>query len=575
MARNFSGTTQSLTQGDVSGSRVNTLSAGSVSGWFKSSDAGTTRIVIYSESNNSSLINLFIAINDGTNGQIRVFRRDASSNQVSMTYNGSLADDAWHHFAYVWRSLLDHELFVDGVSRATSTTNLAGTLTGTGYGQAIGRREIPTGTATGYFIGDIADVALWGDDLTLAEAAAMFGKTEHPMGLRSAGDAQISTDLRSYWTLAAGAILNDDDLRDQKNLQRAALTKVGSPASASGPDGDGPTAMVATTDVSKAWVWTGLQSGAAFITRGASAGDQDRLIREIGNVRHNPGATSGWEYLFVYAGSDDPYNGGDVAILGARASTLGGSWTKTGALIPNATLPGEDPWIYRDPATGTEHCWFENKTGGDNANGIAHFTSSDGGQTWSLENATAIDNGTAGAWDETDVSSPIVWKEGSTWYMLYEGRSGAGTDGSIGLATASSPNGPWTKSGSNPVMTPTAPTAWDDQAIVPDHLVKIGPTYWLVYHGTPDGLTYRLGLAYSTNLTTWTKATINPITTDRWAGHHLQAFGDDFDVFLCVYQNEVYKVQLWGDAAAQQNEWPAAVQAPPLRRQPARHLLIR
>jgi hypothetical protein len=549
MARSFNaGSSRSLTQ--TASPLVNANSAGAVTGWFKTSDAGTTRLTIYNESAvTDGNINLFVALNDTVNGRIRVFRRDATPTSADMTWDGSLANGAWHHFCYRWGTLAEHELIVDGISRATSVSNLTGTKTVNA--KAIGRRESPTGTASGYFTGDLADIATWTVDIGSAGATSLSNKSKHPMNLRATW-----ADLNSYWPLAQGALPGDRDVFDYRDLfGRSALTINNGTTAVDGPDGVGPTAMVAATDISKAWILS--LTGTTLVTRGASAGDQDRLLREPGNVIHDGTATP---FKLYYAGSDDPYNGGDVAILLATATTIGGSWTKQGVVIANATLPQEDPWVYRDPATGTYHLYAENKTGGTNADGISHFTSSDG-VSWSVENASAIVEGVGGQWDETDVSSPIVVKIDGTWYMLYEGR-GIGNAGKIGLATASSPNGPWTKSGSNPVMGLGAGGTWDDDSVVPDGLVKIGSTYWLTYHASPDaGATYRVGIASSPDLITWTKAAHNPMSSSVWGLAHFQnPMATDFDRGYADFipSTDLGELQLWGDAAAQTSEWPDA-----------------
>jgi hypothetical protein len=66
-----------------------------------------------------------------------------------------------------------------------------------------------------------------------------------------------------------------------------------------------------------------------------------------------------------------------------------------------------------------------------------------------------IDLGPIGSWDDGSVACPTVIKEGEDkWYMWY---CGAGTNGndhvwSIGLATGTSPLGPWKKYDGNPVV---------------------------------------------------------------------------------------------------------------------------
>ena len=547
MARSFSAaSSRSLTQ--TATPLVNANSAGAVTGWFKTSDAGTTAMGIYGESGVSDANILFtIRLNSGVAGRISVFRRSSTPVTMEMTWDGGVNDGAWHHFCYRWSALNSHELIVDGTSRATSTTNITGTLTVNA--KCIGRRENPTGTATNYFTGDLADIATWTVDIGSAGATSLSNKSKHPMNLRATW-----TDLNSYWPLAQGALPSDRDVYDYRDLTRTALTINNGTTAVDGPDGVGPTGMVSATDISKAWILS--LTGTTLVTRGASAGDQDRLLREPGNVIHDGTATP---FKLYYAGSDDPYGGADPAILLATATTIGGSWTKQGVVIANATLPQEDPYVYRDPATGTYHLWAENKTGGTNANGISHFTSSDG-VTWALENATAIDNGAGGTWDENDVSSPVVWKEATDdWRMLYEGRSPT-NNGKVGYATATSPNGPWTKDAGNPVLTVGAGGTWDDDSVVCHGLVKIGSTYWLAYHGN-DSVNVRHGIASSTNLVTWTKAAHNPISSSVWAlASFMLPMATDFDRGYTdfITSTDLGELQLWGDAAAQTAEWPDA-----------------
>jgi hypothetical protein len=123
---------------------------------------------------------------------------------------------------------------------------------------------------------------------------------------------------------------------------------------------------------------------------------------------------------------------------------------------------------------------------------IGHATSPDG-ITWTEDttNNPILSVGTGSAWDKTSVAVPNVWKEGSTWYMLYRG---SGTK--IGLATAPAPEGPWTKSPSNPVLNVSV-------ANDPAGLMKAGSTYYL-YTNTTGG-NRQVDVFTSTNLTSWTK----------------------------------------------------------------------
>jgi len=70
----------------------------------------------------------------------------------------------------------------------------------------------------------------------------------------------------------------------------------------------------------------------------------------------------------------------------------------------------------------------------------------------------------------------------------------------------------WSKSLSNPVLSPGLSGAWDDAEVKDPALVKVAGTYHLFYAGQ-DGSTYKVGKATSTDGITWTKDASNPVLT--------------------------------------------------------------
>jgi hypothetical protein len=81
----------------------------------------------------------------------------------------------------------------------------------------------------------------------------------------------------------------------------------------------------------------------------------------------------------------------------------------------------------------------------------------------------------------------------------------------FGHATAPSPNGPWTK---RPFAL-TANPALGESHIWAPHVVYHNGVYYMFYAaGTPDHAAYRMHLATSTDLNTWTRSAANPLFTD-------------------------------------------------------------
>jgi len=183
--------------------------------------------------------------------------------------------------------------------------------------------------------------------------------------------------------------------------------------------------------------------------------------------------------------------GFSVSAICYAESTDGFNWTrKTGTLL--ATLIRPD--IVK---IGSTYYLFTSITGGS---AINLYTATDG-VTFTLNTSGVITVGTGGAWDSGNVNNSIVWVEGSTWYMLYDGSTGGGGY-QIGLATASAAAGPWTKSGSNPVVGNLPGTVGHP------NLHKLGSTYWMwaLSSGSSTGVLPSDTVRYtSTNLTSWTQ----------------------------------------------------------------------
>jgi len=158
----------------------------------------------------------------------------------------------------------------------------------------------------------------------------------------------------------------------------------------------------------------------------------------------------------------------------------------------------------------TYHMFYSYSDSG-NGRKIGHATSSDG-KNWTKDtDHNPILTPSGSGWDDGKVWDPAVWKEGSTWYMLYTGRDSAETADAIGLATASDPSGPWTKDSSNPVLEGTS-GEWDANTVENMNLMKIGSTYYLWYNTLLGvGSDRKTGLATSTDLINWTKDSNNPI----------------------------------------------------------------
>jgi len=160
-----------------------------------------------------------------------------------------------------------------------------------------------------------------------------------------------------------------------------------------------------------------------------AVGEWDEVMREIGNVLYDaadPDPTK--RYKTWYTGYCPPWATNTVYV-GYAYSPDGMTWTKAGQILER---PLEDPYVMLHD--GVYYLYVEDKEDVPFRN-IRRYHSVDC-VNW-LDDGDVFDVQENGpAWESGDVSSPVVWIEGDTWYLLYEGR-GSATGGQIGLAWSS------------------------------------------------------------------------------------------------------------------------------------------
>ena len=118
------------------------------------------------------------------------------------------------------------------------------------------------------------------------------------------------------------------------------------------------------------------------------------------------------------------------------------------------------------------------------------YATSPDGHAWT-EQGEALPRGPKGSWDEQSVFTPNILKTESEYYLYYTGvpkpfhnKGNQVTKTAIGMAVADSPDGPWEKVSTNPVLSCIERTTRFDSMRVDDAclLVRDGK-YWLYYKG--------------------------------------------------------------------------------------------
>jgi hypothetical protein len=111
-----------------------------VSAWFKTTQ-GMPEMKIYGEGNTGNLQEVtFLSVNEPDVGNVEFLVRNASGTYGAVDYTpGTLGDGNWHQLVGVQRAKNDRELFVDGISRGTNSTDVGTVNLNTGNIGVINR----------------------------------------------------------------------------------------------------------------------------------------------------------------------------------------------------------------------------------------------------------------------------------------------------------------------------------------------------------------------------------------------------------------------------------------------------
>lgn len=122
------------------------------------------------------------------------------------------------------------------------------------------------------------------------------------------------------------------------------------------------------------------------------------------------------------------------------------------------------------------------------------------------------------AWDDRLASFPGAWKDGDTWYLVYEGAAEdiPFSPGDIGLATSRDGRN-FVKHPGNPILRHN-PGGWERTNIGTPSLYKENGRWYLFYHGF-DGTRVQIGVASGASLTKLVKSPSNPILATAYAAN--------------------------------------------------------
>ena len=147
--------------------------------------------------------------------------------------------------------------------------------------------------------------------------------------------------------------------------------------------------------------------------------------------------------------------------------------------------------------------------------GIAYHTSEDG-INWTEYSDDPIFNTQEVPYAGIAIlAHSILIEDDGTWVMyftLWNGQPGTDDAGSIGRATAESPEGPWTPDDA-PILLPAGGDAWDASQVIAPAVFKTDDGYVMYYSGTGRNARQQIGMATSDDGINWTKYD-DPDTSD-------------------------------------------------------------
>lgn len=185
---------------------------------------------------------------------------------------------------------------------------------------------------------------------------------------------------------------------------------------------------------------------------------------------------------------------------------------------------GYEPGVTRrDPSCvicvdGLFHVWYTKTPYGPSGYDatVWHATSEDGVR-WD-ERGEALSRGAEGEWDEQSVFTPNILVADGRFFLFYTSVEKPYTEEAltaIGVACASSPDGPWVKYAENPVLGTGPDGSWDSHRVDDSCLIVRGGLYWMYYKGRQMGLSpreTRMGLAVAEQpMGPYRKAPENPL----------------------------------------------------------------
>lgn len=182
-----------------------------------------------------------------------------------------------------------------------------------------------------------------------------------------------------------------------------------------------------------------------------------------------------------------------TAVLVASATTQVADSSYATSAATN--LGPEEGVMRRDPSDIVKvndlyYIWYSKGAFSHGYDATVWYATSPDGHTWE-EQGEALARGPKGSWDEQSVFTPNILAADGKYWLFYTGvgkpfvrRGPKKTPAAIGVAVADSPDGPWKKVETNPILQPSGDDKDFDGLRLDDAcLIVRDGKYWLYYKG--------------------------------------------------------------------------------------------
>jgi len=251
--------------------------------------------------------------------------------------------------------------------------------------------------------------------------------------------------------------------------------------------------------------------------------------------------TGAWMNYTVSIPRQTDWDGSKYALNPVLSPGTGGGWTTFGSIVKE-----------------NSSCWWYYYTSAPPAGSpmsISRAESTDGGYTWVKDTANnpILTPNSSSSWENTNLLCPWVWKEESTWHMLYTGTGSSGVQAGYANSTDGAH---WLRYSGNPVLRPSG--GWESGGNEIWGVMKVNSTYYAWYSpwpaGAPPTPLRQVGLATSTDLLNWNKDPKNPIfgaSSPDYGRYCVCPFKYEEYYYMLVpygWQNGTFKFELFKDS---------------------------